>query len=142
MSKGGKIFLAIIILIIIAIIRDDGTSGSVNWEQERAAREYDKNHKKQEWKKNYEASHPGYTASGYVSSSGNSGKSTGSASSTSKSYGATSSKSSTGKSSYKNSNSKTSMPDCDDYEDFDEFMDDWDGRMPDGSDAEDYWENW
>lgn len=35
-----------------------------------------------------------------------------------------------------------SMPDCDDYEDFDEFMDEWDGFMPDGSDAEDYWENW
>lgn len=23
-----------------------------------------------------------------------------------------------------------------------DFMDDWDGYMPDGSDAEDYWENW
>lgn len=34
------------------------------------------------------------------------------------------------------------MPDCDDYEDFDDFMDDWDGNMPDGSDAEDYWEDW
>ena len=34
------------------------------------------------------------------------------------------------------------MPDCDDYEDFDEFMDEWEGRMPDGSNAEDYWENW
>lgn len=33
-------------------------------------------------------------------------------------------------------------PDCDDYEDFEEFMDDWDGHMPDGSDAEDYWDNW
>ena len=38
--------------------------------------------------------------------------------------------------------SRTAMPDCDDYDDFDEFMDDWDGFMPDGSDAEDYWENW
>lgn len=34
------------------------------------------------------------------------------------------------------------MPDCDDYENYDEFMDDWDGNMPDGSDAEDYWEDW
>lgn len=34
------------------------------------------------------------------------------------------------------------MPDCDDYEDYDDFMDDWDGDMPDGSDAEDYWEDW
>lgn len=37
---------------------------------------------------------------------------------------------------------KPQMPDCDDYEDYDDFMDEWDGRMPDGSDAEDYWENW
>ena len=34
------------------------------------------------------------------------------------------------------------MPDCDDYEDWDEFMDDWDGNMPDGSDASDYWDDW
>ena len=34
------------------------------------------------------------------------------------------------------------MPDCDDYESYDDFMDDWDGNMPDGSDAEDYWEDW
>ena len=34
------------------------------------------------------------------------------------------------------------MPDCDDYESYDDFMDDWDGDMPDGSDAEDYWEDW
>lgn len=34
------------------------------------------------------------------------------------------------------------MPDCDDYEDWGEFMDDWDGNMPDGSDASDYWDNW
>lgn len=40
------------------------------------------------------------------------------------------------------SKSKYTMPDCDDYEDYDDFMDDWDGCMPDGSDAEDYWENW
>ncbi len=37
---------------------------------------------------------------------------------------------------------KKEMPDCDDYDSFDDFMDDWDGHMPDGSDAEDYWENW
>jgi len=40
------------------------------------------------------------------------------------------------------SSKKQQDPDCDDYADFDEFMDDWDGRMPDGSDAEDYWEDW
>ena len=34
------------------------------------------------------------------------------------------------------------MPDCDDYESYEDFMDDWDGYMPDGSDAEDYWEDW
>jgi len=48
-------------------------------------------------------------------------------------------------SSKKNSdnNKKTyEMPDCDDYEDYEDFMDDWDGCMPDGSDAEDYWEDW
>lgn len=37
---------------------------------------------------------------------------------------------------------KYTMPDCDDYEDYDDFMDEWDGYMPDGSDAEDYWDNW
>ena len=45
------------------------------------------------------------------------------------------------KSTTKKSSSKK-MPDCDDYDSYDDFMDDWDGRMPDGSDAEDYWENW
>ena len=34
------------------------------------------------------------------------------------------------------------MPDCDDYGSWGEFMDDWDGNMPDGSDASDYWDNW
>ncbi len=34
------------------------------------------------------------------------------------------------------------MPDCDDYDSWGEFMDDWDGNMPDGSDASDYWDNW
>ena len=29
-----------------------------------------------------------------------------------------------------------------DYDDLDDFLDDWDGCMPDGSDAEDYWGNW
>ena len=40
------------------------------------------------------------------------------------------------------STKKYSMPDCDDYDSYEDFMDDWDGFMPDGSDAEDYWENW
>lgn len=43
---------------------------------------------------------------------------------------------------YAASKQKKEMPDCDDYEDYDEFMDDWEGEMPDGSDAQDYWENW
>lgn len=47
----------------------------------------------------------------------------------------TSSKSSTKQKKYE-------MPDCDDYENLDDFLDDWDGCMPDGSDAEDYWYNW
>lgn len=34
------------------------------------------------------------------------------------------------------------MPDCDDYENWGDFVDDWDGNMPDGSDASDYWDNW
>ncbi len=42
----------------------------------------------------------------------------------------------------KSSKKKVEMPDCDDYESFEDFMDDWDGCMPDGSDAEDYWEDW
>ena len=37
---------------------------------------------------------------------------------------------------------KSNMPDCDDYDSFEDFMDDWDGYMPGGIDAEDYWENW
>lgn len=49
-------------------------------------------------------------------------------------------------SSHTGSNSTASesfeMPDCDDYESYEEFMDDWDGCMPDGSNAEDYWDNW
>lgn len=55
------------------------------------------------------------------------------------------SSSSSSKSSYKSSSSsksKREMPDCDDYESYDDFMDDWDGCMPDGSDAGDYWDNW
>lgn len=40
------------------------------------------------------------------------------------------------------STKKSDLPDCDDYEDYEEFMDEWDGCMPDGSDAEDYWEDW
>ena len=78
---------------------------------------------------------------------------TGSSSYSKKSSGSSSSKSSTSSSSNKNTtsnynsksystNKKKEMPDCDDYEDFDDFMDDWDGCMPDGSDAEDYWDNW
>ncbi len=37
---------------------------------------------------------------------------------------------------------KDEMPDCDDYDNWGEFMDDWDGNIPDGSDASDYWDNW
>lgn len=57
-------------------------------------------------------------------------------------------KSTSSSSSYKSSKSKRKtstveeMPDCDDYDTYEEFMDDWDGCMPDGSDAEDYWEDW
>lgn len=74
----------------------------------------------------------------YSSSKSSSTKSSSSSSSSSKSSKKTSS-TSTKKTSSKKS---YTMPDCDDYEDYDEFMDDWDGYMPDGSDAEDYWENW
>jgi len=51
-------------------------------------------------------------------------------------------KTSNSKTSSSTTKKKYSMPDCDDYEDYDDFMDEWDGCMPDGSDAEDYWENW
>ena len=40
------------------------------------------------------------------------------------------------------SQKKPELPDCGDYESYEDFMDDWDGYMPDGSDAEDYWEDW
>ena len=62
-------------------------------------------------------------------------------STTKKSTGKSSSKYSSGKKSSKKS-SKVEWPDCDDYEDEDDFLDDWDGNMPDGSDAMDYWDNW
>ncbi len=53
-------------------------------------------------------------------------------------------KSSSKKSSSKKSSKKSceEWPDCDDYWDEDEFLDDWDGNMPDDSDAMDYWDNW
>ena len=58
-------------------------------------------------------------------------------------YGSSSGNKHSSYSSHKNSNSSNyEKPDCDDYEDYDDFMDDWDGCMPDGSDAEDYWESW
>ena len=60
-----------------------------------------------------------------------------------------STKKSSGSGSYKKSSGKKSSkkscqewPDCDDYWDEDEFLDDWDGNMPDDSDAMDYWDNW
>jgi len=40
------------------------------------------------------------------------------------------------------SQKKPELPDCGDYESYEDFMDDWDGYMPDDSDAEDYWEDW
>lgn len=45
-------------------------------------------------------------------------------------------------SSKKKATTEYEMPDCDDYDSYDDFMDDWDGEMPDGGDAEDYWEDW
>ena len=51
-------------------------------------------------------------------------------------------KKSTNKKSSKKSSKNVEWPDCDDYWDEDEFLDDWDGNMPDGSDAMDYWDNW
>lgn len=51
----------------------------------------------------------------------------------------------TGNNSGKNNGKKKptyEMPDCDDYDSYEDFMDDWDGCMPDGSDAEDYRDNW
>ena len=42
----------------------------------------------------------------------------------------------------KSKSEEVEWPDCDDYEDFDHFMDDWEGEMPDGSNAEDYWDDW
>ena len=43
---------------------------------------------------------------------------------------------------YKNNSNEVEWPDCDDYEDYGHFMDDWEGEMPDGSNAEDYWDDW
>lgn len=58
-----------------------------------------------------------------------------------KSYGKNSYKKSAGRKSSKSSKC-VEWPDCDDYWDEDEFLDDWDGNMPDDSDAMDYWDNW
>ena len=90
----------------------------------------------------YERNHSGSSYSSSASKTNSSSSSSSSSSYKSSSSSSSSSgykSSSSSKSSY---NSKTSMPDCDDYEDYDDFMDDWDGCMPDGSDAEDYWEDW
>lgn len=43
---------------------------------------------------------------------------------------------------YRSKKKIVNMPDPDDYDSYEDFMDDWDGNMPDGSDAEDYWEDW
>ena len=53
-----------------------------------------------------------------------------------------SSKTSKGKKMTNKSYYTDEMPDCDDYDNWGEFMDDWDGNMPNGSDASDYWDNW
>jgi len=42
----------------------------------------------------------------------------------------------------KSKSKEVEWPDCDDYEDFDHYMDDWEGDMQDGSNAEDYWDDW
>jgi len=42
----------------------------------------------------------------------------------------------------KSKSTEVEWPDCDDYEDYGHFMDDWEGEMPDGSNAEDYWDDW
>lgn len=48
-----------------------------------------------------------------------------------------------GKKSNKKSNySYDEYPDCDDYDSWEDFMDDWDGNMPDDLDASDYWDDW
>ena len=59
---------------------------------------------------------------------------------TKKNYTKKDSKKSSGKKSSKKCYKE--WPDCDDYEDEDDFLDDWDGNMPDDSDAMDYWDNW
>ena len=59
--------------------------------------------------------------------------------------GETSSKKSSSTSSYTYTGkgySNDEWPDCDDYDDIEDFLDEWDGYMPDGSDAEEYWSDW
>ncbi|WP_285829614.1 hypothetical protein [Bacteroides acidifaciens] len=88
--------------------------------------------------------HKPYTGSSSYSnkSSGSSSYSSGSSSKSSTSSSSSKKTTSSYSSKSYSTNKKVEMPDCDDYEDFDDFMDDWDGYMPDGSDAEDYWDNW
>jgi len=87
--------------------------------------------------------HKPYTSSSsYSKSSGSSSYSSGSSSKSSTSSSSSKNTTSNYSSKSYSTNKKVEMPDCDDYEDFEDFMDDWDGYMPDGSDAEDYWDNW
>ena len=85
--------------------------------------------------------HKPYTGSSSYKSSGSSYSSGSTLKSTSYSSNNKSTSSSYNSKSY-TTKKKVEMPACDHYEDYDDFMDDWDGCMPDGSDAEDYWENW
>lgn len=63
---------------------------------------------------------------------------------TSKKTKAVEKKNSSSKPTYKSKQKtkESEWPDPDDYDSYEDFMDEWDGYMPDGSDAEDYWENW
>lgn len=114
--------------------------------------EYDRNHPRKKERSMYGNSYSYGSSSssssskqGSTSGSSSSSKqgSTSSSSSSSKqgSASGSSSSSKSGKSTIYNG-TKPNMPDCDDYDSFEEFMDEWEGHMPDGSDAEDYWDNW
>ena len=91
----------------------------------------------------YEQNHPKNGSSSYGN---NSYGSYGSSTTQKKSNGSTTTSSSSPYGKKKSSMSKVGrgmdMPDCDDYDDLEDFLDDWEGCMPDGSDAEDYWDNW
>ena len=124
MKKNPLIILAFLLAISLSIGTPTEVSAKCSTTQKHYGVYTKNSSKKNSTKKNYKSSYSNK-------------KST-----TKKSTGSSRYKKSTSKKSSKKSSKSVEWPDCDDYWDEDEFLDDWDGNMPDDSDAMDYWDNW